>query len=102
MDEMANMIGCKPNLLAQFFTDPKLWWTLFFGPNVAYQYRLRGPHPWKDARQALLTLPDRVVVPTRTREPPMTKPQGFPLVKMVTLLGICAAVGFHVYRSHLK
>uniref|UniRef100_A0A1I7YSL5 Flavin-containing monooxygenase n=1 Tax=Steinernema glaseri TaxID=37863 RepID=A0A1I7YSL5_9BILA len=102
MDEMANMIGCKPNLLAQFFTDPKLWWTLFFGPNVAYQYRLRGPHPWKDARQALLTLSERVVVPTRTREPPMTKPQGFPLVKTVTLLGICAAVGFHVYRSHLK
>ena len=42
MDQLADMIGVKPNLLKYFFTDPKLWWHLFFGPCVAYQYRLKG------------------------------------------------------------
>lgn len=42
MDEIARLIGAKPNLLRYFFTDPKLWWHLFFGPCVPYQYRITG------------------------------------------------------------
>ena len=41
-DDLAERIGVKPNLLYYFFTDFKLWWRLFFGPSVAYQYRLKG------------------------------------------------------------
>ena len=42
MDELAQIIGVKPNLTKYFFTDPKLWWNLLFGPCVPYQYRLKG------------------------------------------------------------
>lgn len=30
-------------------------------PATAYFYRLRGPHPWKGAREAILTIEDRIV-----------------------------------------
>jgi len=42
MDELANIIGVKPNLFKYFFTDPKLWNALYFGPCIPYQYRLNG------------------------------------------------------------
>jgi dimethylaniline monooxygenase (N-oxide forming) len=42
MDELANIIGVKPNLWKYLFTDPKLWKALYFGPCVPYQYRLSG------------------------------------------------------------
>lgn len=42
MDELASIIGAKPNLWKYFFTDPQLWLALFFGPCVPYQYRLNG------------------------------------------------------------
>ena len=42
MDHLAHKVGAKPNLLKYFFTDPKLWWNLYFGACVPYQYRLQG------------------------------------------------------------
>ena len=42
MDSLAQNIGAKPNLIKYFFTDPKLWWKLYFGPCVPYQFRLQG------------------------------------------------------------
>lgn len=53
MDEIANLIGCKPNFLSMMFTDPKLAWKCFFGPFTPPQFRLRGPHSWDGARQAI-------------------------------------------------
>ncbi|KAG9468507.1 hypothetical protein GDO78_022589 [Eleutherodactylus coqui] len=67
MDEIAEEIGCKPNVKKLFLTDPKLAWEMFFGPCAPYQYRLSGPGKWKDARKAILTMHDRIVKPTMTR-----------------------------------
>ena len=44
LDEIAQLINAKPNLLKYFFTYPKLWSALLFGPSLPYQYRLEGPH----------------------------------------------------------
>ena len=41
-DSLAKKIDAKPNLVKYFFTDPKLWWYLYFGPCLPYQYRLQG------------------------------------------------------------
>jgi dimethylaniline monooxygenase (N-oxide forming) len=42
MDELATIVGVKPNLWKYFFTDHELWRALVFGPCVPYQYRLEG------------------------------------------------------------
>ena len=55
-------------------SDPKLAWHVYFGPITPYQYRLRGPHPWPGARQAIMTQWDRVFIPLKTRKVP-TDPQ---------------------------
>lgn len=68
MDELASIVGVKPNMCKLFFTDPQLWYTLMFGPSVPYQYRLEGPHPWPGARRAILTVQDRIEAPLKTRK----------------------------------
>ncbi|KAM5148390.1 flavin-containing monooxygenase 5-like [Mantella aurantiaca] len=67
MDEVAEEIGCKPNIKQLFLSDPKLAWEVVFGPTTSYQYRLFGPGHWKDARKAILTQKDRIIKPTKTR-----------------------------------
>ncbi|BFZ23685.1 hypothetical protein BsWGS_26724 [Bradybaena similaris] len=67
MDEIAELAGCKPNLLRLFLTDPVLFYNVAFGPGVPYQYRLHGPNPWPGARQAILTTLDRIKKPFDTR-----------------------------------
>jgi len=42
MDELAEQVGVKPNLVKYFFTDRELWKALMFNPAVPYQYRLEG------------------------------------------------------------
>uniref|UniRef100_A0A0N4ZB48 Flavin-containing monooxygenase n=1 Tax=Parastrongyloides trichosuri TaxID=131310 RepID=A0A0N4ZB48_PARTI len=64
MDEIADLINCKPNPMDYIFSDFKLFWALAFGPNAPYAYRLKGNHPWKGARDALLTIRDRSIYPT--------------------------------------
>lgn len=61
MDELATMIGCKPNPLSYLLSDPVLAYILLFGPNAPYVYRLNGPHPWNGARDALMNLNNRVL-----------------------------------------
>ncbi|XP_062989330.1 flavin-containing monooxygenase 5-like isoform X2 [Elgaria multicarinata webbii] len=67
MDELASLIGAKPNIWSLFLTDPKLAWEVVFGPCTPYQYRLRGPRKWNRAREAILTQHDRILKPMRTR-----------------------------------
>lgn len=64
-DELAELIGVKPNFLKMAFTDPKLFWACMKGPSLPYQYRLSGPHSWEGARNAILTYKDRVKTPLR-------------------------------------
>ncbi|XP_066453360.1 flavin-containing monooxygenase 5-like isoform X2 [Eleutherodactylus coqui] len=67
MDEVAEEIGCKPNVKKLLLLDPKLAWEVLFGPCTPYQYRLSGPGKWKDARKAILTQYERIIKPTKTR-----------------------------------
>ncbi|GFY68126.1 dimethylaniline monooxygenase 5 [Trichonephila inaurata madagascariensis] len=62
-DELAEQIGAKPNFLKMAITDPKLFWALFTGPCLPYQYRLQGPHSWSGARGAILTYKERLMAP---------------------------------------
>lgn len=66
-DEIASLIGVKPNLLKLFFTDRQLFWALLMGPSFPYQYRLQGPHSWDKARETILSYKDRVYSPFQTR-----------------------------------
>uniref|UniRef100_UPI00358FF602 flavin-containing monooxygenase 5-like isoform X1 n=2 Tax=Myxine glutinosa TaxID=7769 RepID=UPI00358FF602 len=67
MDDVANQIGVKPNLLRLSLRDPALACSVFFGPCTPYQYRLQGPGRWEEAAQAIRTQWDRTLTPTRTR-----------------------------------
>lgn len=67
MDELAKLVGCKPNVSSYMFSDPKLWYALLFGPCFPYQYRLEGPHSWPGARDAILNAGFRIKAPLKTR-----------------------------------
>lgn len=98
MDEIASMIGAKPQILKLLVTDPKLGLNVIFGPATSYQYRLGGPGKWAGARQAILTQWDRVALPMQTRlsnAPKIKSPRMWPLV----LFGAAVAVGSYVHRS---
>ena len=43
MERVAELVGCKPNLLWIFLTDPMLWYKLWFGSHQSAVYRLNGP-----------------------------------------------------------
>ena len=50
-----------------WLSDPRLALHVVFGPCSPYQFRLSGPHPWAEAREAILTQWDRVMAPLSTR-----------------------------------
>lgn len=43
MNGMAKIIGCFPTITKYFFTNPKLWLHIMYGPTQATQFRLHGP-----------------------------------------------------------
>ncbi|KAM5293536.1 flavin-containing monooxygenase 5-like isoform 1-T4 [Glossophaga mutica] len=67
MEELADLMGAKPNLLYLAFTDPKLALQLLLGPCTPIQYRLQGPGKWNGARKAILATEDRIRKPLMTR-----------------------------------
>uniref|UniRef100_A0AC34Q3L2 Flavin-containing monooxygenase n=1 Tax=Panagrolaimus sp. JU765 TaxID=591449 RepID=A0AC34Q3L2_9BILA len=60
MDQLADLIGCRPNILKHLWKDPALGQKLLTGPITAYTYRLDGPHPWQNARETILTTEFRI------------------------------------------
>ncbi|XP_070602926.1 flavin-containing monooxygenase 5-like isoform X1 [Erythrolamprus reginae] len=93
MDELASLIGVKPNLWSWFITDPKLALELLFGPCTPYQYRLQGPGRWEEARKAILTQHERILKPLRTRPVTQSNNISVPLwFKLVGLLVLFAAI----------
>ncbi|KAK6041726.1 Flavin-binding monooxygenase-like protein [Cooperia oncophora] len=60
MDELAGLVGCKPDMFKILKSDPLLALQLQFGPCVPYVYRLEGPHPWLGARNAIMSVDERV------------------------------------------
>ncbi|KAL3856594.1 hypothetical protein ACJMK2_011329 [Sinanodonta woodiana] len=67
MDELADMIGVKPDLWKLFFEDPKLAIRCIFGPCVPAQYRLMGPGSWNGAKSTIKGSVQRCLFPTRTK-----------------------------------
>ncbi|NET57189.1 MAG: NAD(P)-binding domain-containing protein [Symploca sp. SIO2E6] len=43
MDDLADIIGCKPPLWKYFFLHPHLWLRMVYGATQATQFRLQGP-----------------------------------------------------------
>jgi len=43
-DDMSRLIGCRPNFVKMFFTQPRLWLRCQVGPILNAHYRLVGPH----------------------------------------------------------
>ncbi|XP_025079861.1 LOW QUALITY PROTEIN: dimethylaniline monooxygenase [N-oxide-forming] 5-like [Pomacea canaliculata] len=56
-------------------TDPKLGLRVLCGPCVPSQFRLQGPGHWPGAREAILTVMDRVRYPLQTRRLPPGLPK---------------------------
>lgn len=100
MDEIAELVGVKPNIPGMLLTDPKLALNVILGPCTPYQYRLRGPRKWAGARQAVLTQWERVVQPMHTRpcdEPKPKRSLKWPLILSAAAVGLAA----YVHRSNL-
>ncbi|CAD5220130.1 unnamed protein product [Bursaphelenchus okinawaensis] len=72
MDELADLMDCKPNFKELLFWDPRLALKIFFGPNLPYTYRLNGVHKWHGARDAIFESEDRVLKGLRHRIVPLS------------------------------
>lgn len=68
VEELAKIIGVKPNYFKLLLTDPKVYYALMTSPVLNYQYRLEGPHSWKGARDAILGFQDRLQAPLQRRK----------------------------------
>jgi dimethylaniline monooxygenase (N-oxide forming) len=91
MDELADMIGCKPQPEKYLLTDPKLAIQLFFGGNMSYAYRLTGPHAWPKARDALLQSEERILMGSRQRAVAPINNK-FPIICLFSFLCIIIAI----------
>ncbi|NP_001075714.1 flavin-containing monooxygenase 5 [Oryctolagus cuniculus] len=67
MEEIADLVGVRPNLLSLAFTDPRLALQLLLGPCTPVHYRLQGRGKWDGARKTILTVEDRIRKPLMTR-----------------------------------
>ncbi|XP_028259363.1 dimethylaniline monooxygenase [N-oxide-forming] 5-like [Parambassis ranga] len=95
MDEIAELVGVRPNISRMLLTDPRLGLNVLFGPCTPYQYRLRGPGKWPRARQAILTQWERVTQPMQTRqrnEPESKTSFKWPLVLSAAAVGLAAYI----------
>ena len=63
MERIASCVGCRPSMIKTALTDPMLACRLLGGVLVSSQYRLRGPHKWKEAREAVVQTTNRVLTP---------------------------------------
>ncbi|XP_077987004.1 flavin-containing monooxygenase 5-like [Glandiceps talaboti] len=99
MDEIANQIEVRPNLLRLFFSDPNFALKCFFGPFTPYQYRLDGPGKWDGAKEAIEMYWDRVISATKTRKvdlPKKSESNGF--LKFITFVVLIFAIVTMFFR----
>lgn len=90
MDEIAEILGVKTNMLKLLLRNPVLAWKVFFGPCTPYQFRLTGPGKWGGAEKAIMTQWDRVVKPTMTR-PVKARQSSFPVLLVLSVLILVVA-----------
>ena len=83
---------------------------MYFGPNVPYVYRLQGPGRWDGARQAIMSVDERVLYPLATRkvensrrktENSRRKTGLVNLLSAIAIASIALWMGyiFHVFKS---
>nr|XP_054769781.1 flavin-containing monooxygenase 5-like [Lytechinus pictus] len=68
MDEVALEFGVKPDFWKMLLSDPVLALKCVCGPYTPYQYRLVGPGQWSGARDAIMTISERVNKPLQSRK----------------------------------
>ena len=69
VNEIAQTIGCKPNMWKIALTDPVLWYHLCFNVFTAYQFRLTGLHSWPKARETIINTNERICSALKLRYP---------------------------------
>ncbi|XP_029005114.1 flavin-containing monooxygenase 5-like [Betta splendens] len=99
MDEIAELVGVRPNIPRLLLSDPRLGLNVLFGPCTPYQYRLRGPGKWAGAREAILTQWERVVQPMQTRPCDEPKPKRS-FTWLLLLSAACVGLAAYVYRNN--
>ncbi|XP_078263907.1 flavin-containing monooxygenase 5-like [Rhinoraja longicauda] len=94
MDEIAEQIGVRPNIMQLLTSDPRLAFEVYFGPCSPYQFRLTGPGKRPEARENILTQWQRTIKPTRTRVVSNgQQPASLPiLLKLLSLLIALSAI----------
>ncbi|XP_028817725.1 dimethylaniline monooxygenase [N-oxide-forming] 2-like [Denticeps clupeoides] len=78
LDDLAQEVGARPDVLKLCLSDPGLAWRVLLGPCTPYQFRLCGPDRWAGARQAIYTQWERVEQPMKTRPTNDIKPWTVP------------------------
>ena len=71
MDQIAEKIGVRPNLLSLFLRDPYLSARCYFGPCLPSQYRLGGPGKWNGAKRCIQGAISRCMTPSHKGLQPM-------------------------------
>lgn len=103
MDELADMIGAKPNFFKLAITDPKLFLACIFGPCLSYQYRIHGPNSWEGARDAILTCEERVYAPLNPNFKRTSQSSGKILNnKNILLILVISTAGLLYGREYLR
>ena len=88
-DELASMIGAKPNLWKLLTTDPEMAFRCYFGPCIPAQYRLVGQGAWQGARDVIMGVEESRLFPMKTRK---TVPMGQKSLNLSWMLGLFLAV----------
>ncbi|KAH3891874.1 flavin-containing monooxygenase 5-like [Dreissena polymorpha] len=70
MDEIATILGVKPDMFVLFKEDPMFALRCLFGPCVPAQYRLQGPGKWAKAKETIIQSMNRSRAPMKTRITP--------------------------------
>ncbi|KAK8786648.1 hypothetical protein V5799_023586 [Amblyomma americanum] len=63
--DLASIIGVRPNFVRMLLTDPRLFFAAVRAPTLNYKYRLKGPHSWPGARDAILGYESRMRAPLK-------------------------------------
>ena len=102
-DELANEIGCKPNFVKLFFSDPALALRCFFGPCTPVQFRILGPGAWAGAKKAIEDAPGNVIYATKTRVLQQKDDKGNKsaavYLKLLVLLVVVVAILMRYFRE---
>ncbi|XP_028396567.1 dimethylaniline monooxygenase [N-oxide-forming] 5-like [Dendronephthya gigantea] len=90
-DELAEMIGCRPDIMKLFLTDPLLALKCLFGPCTPSQYRLMGPGAWSGAKEAIEKAHSNTIYATKTRNI-KENDAGSRVMMLVMIAGIILAI----------